>query len=158
MLKQLAYRLGLAAGGNPCTFMFAGLMLLTFCLLGLVNIQLTDDPQELWVPPTSRANIEQDYFKEKFGPFFRINTLWLTPGPGEKNDTDIFDTGYLEMLYELQVAIEEGTSTVAGKEYGLEDFCYKPISGQGCLVTSPLEYWRRDLEKLKADPDVKVTA
>jgi len=44
MLKFLAYRLGLAAGGNPLTFLFAGLMMLTFCLLGLVNIQLTDDP------------------------------------------------------------------------------------------------------------------
>lgn len=58
MLKYLAYRLGKAAGRNPLTFMFAGLMLLTFCLLGLVNYQLTDDPQELWVPPSSRANVE----------------------------------------------------------------------------------------------------
>lgn len=158
MLKSLAYRLGLAAGGNPLTFMSAGLMLLTFCLIGLVNIQLTDDPQELWVPPASRANIEQEYFKEKFGPFFRINTLWLTPGPGEEVKSDIFDRGYLEMLYELQVAIEEGSTAVTGKNYTLDDFCYKPISGKGCLVTSPMEYWKRDLDKLMNDKDVKVTA
>ena len=91
MLKTLAYRLGLVVGGNPCTFIFSGLMLLAFCLMGLVNVQITDDPQELWVPPASRANLEQDYFKEKFGPFFRINTLWLTPGPDLPDDSDVFD-------------------------------------------------------------------
>lgn len=155
MLKYLAYRLGLAAGSNPLTFMFAGFMMLGFCLLGLVNIQITDDPQELWVPPTSRANLEQDYFKEKFGPFFRINTLWLTPGPKAGVNDDIFEKGYLWMLYELQVAIEEGTSRVSGKDYTLNDFCYKPISGQGCLVTSPMEYWKRDLGKLMNDSNVK---
>ena len=101
MLKYLAYRLGLAAGGNPLIFLLAGLMMLGFCLLGLVNIQITNDPQELWVPPTSRANLEQGYFKEKFGPFFRINTLWLTPGPNAGENDDIFDNGYLWMLYEL---------------------------------------------------------
>ena len=101
MLKSVAYKLGNAVGGNPLSFLFTGLMLLAFCLLGLVNVQITDDPQELWVPPSSRANKEQDYFKEKFGPFFRINTLWITPGPEENDQSDIFEKPYLEMLYEL---------------------------------------------------------
>jgi Niemann-Pick C1 protein len=114
MLKHLAYRLGLAAGGNPIMFMFTGLLLLTFTLCGLVNIQITNDPQDLWVPPTSTANLQQNYFKEKFGPFFRINTLWLSPGPGEDVDADVFETGYLQMLYELQKAIEEETTEVNG--------------------------------------------
>lgn len=47
------------AGRYPYHFIFGGLMFLTFCALGFVNMQITDDPQELWVPPTSRANIEQ---------------------------------------------------------------------------------------------------
>ena len=42
--------------------------------------------------------------------------------------------------------------------YKLDDFCYKPISGEGCLVTSPLEYWQDDLNKLMADVDPKITA
>lgn len=44
MLKFVAYRLGHAVGGNPISFLFSGLMLLAFCLLGLVNVQITDDP------------------------------------------------------------------------------------------------------------------
>jgi hypothetical protein len=42
--------------------------------------------------------------------------------------------------------------------YKLDDFCYKPISGEGCLVTSPLEYWQDDLDKLMADEDPKITS
>ena len=42
--------------------------------------------------------------------------------------------------------------------YSLNDFCYKPISGQGCLVTSPMEYWQDNLDTLLADPDPKYTS
>lgn len=101
------------------------------------------------MPPTSRANLEQDYFKEKFGPFFRINTLWLTPGPGEDHQSDVFDQPYLQMLHALQESIEQGTTSVAGKEYRLDDFCYKPISGKGCIVTSPMEYWKMNSTALQ---------
>lgn len=58
MLKELSFKLGLITGGNPLTSMFGGLMFLVFCSLGFVNLQITDDPQELWVPPNSRANLE----------------------------------------------------------------------------------------------------
>lgn len=53
------------------------------------------------MPPTSRANREQEYFIDKFGPFFRINTIWLSPGEGVDEKTDIFEMPYLEMLYHL---------------------------------------------------------
>ncbi|GMF10718.1 unnamed protein product [Phytophthora lilii] len=39
----------------------------------------------------------------------------------------------------------------------LEDFCYRPIKGKGCLVTSPLQYWLGDASLLRQDPDVKLT-
>jgi hypothetical protein len=129
MLKELSFKLGLMTGGNPLTSIFAGLMILAVCSMGFINWQITDDPQELWVPPQSRANREQGYVQEKFGPFFRINTIWLTPGVNEDPDADIFQAGYLEMLYHLQNAIEEGASTSNSQEYTIEDFCYKPIAG-----------------------------
>lgn len=62
------------------------------------------------------------------------------------------------MLHMLQDAIEQGSTNVAGIDYKLDDFCYKPISGKGCIVTSPMEYWKMNLTELKADEDVKVTA
>lgn len=94
---------------------------------------------------------------DKFGAFFRINTLWLTPGAGEDADADVFQKAYLELLYHLQTAIEQGQTTVSGRAYGVEDFCYKPITGKGCIVTSPMQYWRSDLDALLAS-NVKEAA
>jgi Niemann-Pick C1 protein len=94
---------------------------------------------------------------DKFGAFFRINTIWLTPGVGEDPDTDIFQKGYLELLYYLQTAIENGETEVSNRTYKVDDFCYKPITGKGCIVTSPMQYWRSDLQALLAS-DVKETA
>lgn len=90
MLRKLSFKLGLAIGSNPITAIFGGLAFLVFCAMGFVNYQITDDPQELWVAPTSRSNMEQNYVIDKFGAFFRINTIWLTPGKGQDNNADIF--------------------------------------------------------------------
>lgn len=38
------------------------------------------------------------------------------------------------------------------------DFCYKPITGQGCIVTSPMQYWKSDYNSLMNDKDVKETS
>jgi hypothetical protein len=83
MLKSLSFKLGLIAGRNPFAFIFTGFSVLTFCLFGFFNSETTSEPQDLWVPPSSRANIEQEYVESKFGKFFRINTIFLTPAIGE---------------------------------------------------------------------------
>lgn len=48
-----------------------------------------------------------------------------------------------------------------GDSYKIDDFCYKPITGKGCIVTSPLQYWKSDYDALVAegtDLNVKKTA
>ena len=43
-------------------------------------------------------------------------------------------------------------ATFNGMNFTLDDFCYKPISGEGCLVESPMQYWQNDLDTLLACP------
>ena len=102
---------------------------------------LKADPQELWVPADSLANIEQSYFAEKFGFFFRIDTGWITPMDNDLS-YDIFKHPYLDMLYWLQYEIVHNNATVNGMDFTLDDFCYKPISGEGCLVESAMQYFQ----------------
>lgn len=71
--------------------------------------------------------------------------------------TDIFQTPYLELLYHLQMSIEDGEAVVNGANYKVDDFCYKPITGKGCIVTSPMEYWRANLTRLQRS-DVKLAS
>lgn len=110
------------------------------------------------MPPLSRANIEQTYFDQEFGAFFRIDTGWISPLNEDQATEDIFSTPYLQLMYYLQLAMEEGISTVNGIDYTMDDFCYKPISGEGCLEESPMGYWQMNLQTLLADPCVKCTA
>lgn len=72
--------------------------------------------------------------------------------------TDLFTQEYLEKIYYLQKKIESGTINVLGKTYTVNDFCYKPVSDQGCLVTSPMDFWKMNLQEMKKDPNIKETA
>ena len=45
------------------------------CSSGLVFIQVTTDPVDLWSAPGSQARLEKEYFDTHFGPFFRTEQL-----------------------------------------------------------------------------------
>lgn len=92
------------------------------------------------MPTKSRANVEQTYFAEKFGFFFRIDTGWITPMNNDL-EFDVFKHPYLDMLNVLVGQIVNNTATVNDMDFTLDDFCYKPISGEGCLVESPMQYF-----------------
>jgi len=78
-VSELFYKWGYWSASRPLTSIFIGLTIVILGMTGFINSQTTADPQELWVPPASRANIEQTYFNENFGAFYRIDTGWLTP-------------------------------------------------------------------------------
>ena len=157
-LSQIFYHIGKGVSHHPYLTFLGGILLTVACGFGFVNLRVTDDPQELWVPQTSRANIEQEYFLQHFGAFFRINTIYLTPLEEDKETQDIFKTEYIELLYHLQEAIEGARVPFEGSDYMLDDFCYKPITGEGCLITSPTEFWKMDLDEIKKDDNPKQTA
>ena len=92
------------------------------------------------MPSQSRANIEQTYFAEKFGFFFRIDTGWITPMDNDLS-IDVFGHPYLDYLYVLQNYMVNDAATVNNMNFTLDNFCYKPISGEGCLVESAMQYF-----------------
>lgn len=153
ILSKIFYRIGQGVARHPFIVFFSATLVTIACGFGFLNFRVTDDPQELWVPKTSRANIEQDYFKNHFGPFFRINEMMIVPADADKSSQDIFRPEYLHLLYYLQDAIEKGTVEKDEKVYGHEDFCYKPITGQGCLVTSPMGFWKMNQTAIPATID-----
>jgi len=103
------------------------------------------DPQELWVPPLSRANVEQTFFNEEFGAFFRINTGWITPFNKDQAQHDLFTTQYLNLVALLENAIVSGEAELNGMIFTLDDFCYKPITGEGCIIESPMQYFKSNI-------------
>ena len=51
---------------------------------------------------------------------------------------NIFKHPYLDLLYYLQDAIVNDLAEINDLKFKLDDFCYKPISGEGCLVEGPM--------------------
>lgn len=46
------------------------------------------------------------------------------------------------------MAIVGGEATLNGMTFTLDDFCYKPITGEGCIVESPMQYFKSNLTLL----------
>jgi len=111
----------------------------------------------LWVAQDSKTFNQQTFFNKKFGNFFRINQLLLRP-EDDSDRTDLFQKKYLEVIYHLQSRIENQTIQFLNNTYSINDFCYKPIVDKGCLITSPLDFWKMNLDKMLSDKDIKDTA
>lgn len=60
---------------NPTCIIFFSLVFIAACSSGLVFVQVTTNPVELWSAPHSQARLEKEYFDKHFGPFFRTEQL-----------------------------------------------------------------------------------
>ncbi|KAL4477676.1 hypothetical protein ABPG74_002826 [Tetrahymena malaccensis] len=193
-----------------------------FCILvtgvfaiGILNLRMETDPQNLWAPNSGRTFEEQKYFNENFGQFFRINQIIMSAGsnfkqPGgtqssnrllqqsecaekqkdplfltqkrefvsasnstfaprvlaesddDNNQTDtnttdtnsttpvpnLFQLDTLKWLYYLEKVINTRSFKKEGLDVTVDNLCYKPVSNKGCLITSPMDYWKMNITLL----------
>ena len=160
LVNRFFYRVGYLSASYPYMTIFICASVSLVCALGMINLKLEGDPQALWVSPTSRGNIEQNYFKEKYGSFFRIDQIILKKKGSNQRDSsiDLFQKPYLEIVYHIQKALENAQLQLGSQSFNLSDICYKPITGKGCLVTSPMEFWLMNVTDMWSDTDYKETA
>ncbi|KAL3657392.1 hypothetical protein V7S43_017711 [Phytophthora oleae] len=171
---RVFYRLGALCSGSPVLMALSTFVCSSVLCLGLLNMQLQTDPQGLWVPPDSVAAREQLRFDELFGPFFRIQQLIFYVEGDTKSDSDsdlvlsatcdanhdLVQRRFLLQMAKVQTQITNAvvySQDEANVTLQLEDFCYRPIKGKGCLVTSPFQYWLTNSTLLQQDPDIKLT-
>ncbi|TSO88083.1 Niemann-Pick C1-like protein 1 [Bagarius yarrelli] len=135
---------------------------------GLMNIELTTDPVQLWSAPDSRARREKDFNDKHFDPFFRTNQIILTaPGrPSYKYDSLLFgktnfsglvSKDLILQLLELQERIQaiEFWSDVLNKTASLKDVCYAPLNPKDpaltdCAVNSLPQYFQNSIKNINA--------
>ena len=61
----------------PFLVLTLSMIFATFLGLGILRLEVTIDPVELWAAPTSRSRLEKDYFDESFTPFYRTEQVIL---------------------------------------------------------------------------------
>ena len=57
--------------------MFLALSAAAALSVGIIYLEVTIDPVELWAAPESRSRQEKDYFDKSFTPFYRTEQVIL---------------------------------------------------------------------------------
>ncbi|XP_063588187.1 NPC intracellular cholesterol transporter 1-like [Penaeus indicus] len=155
---------------HPFIFIFVSLIPVALLSVGIMYLQLTTDPVELWASPTSRSRKDKDYFDSHFAPFYRTTQVIITaknydwfnvtvePSPGAfktYNFGPALNETFLQEVMTLQNEIESLMGNMDGENVTLRDVCIKPLAPQedDCMIQSVVNYWQNDPAKLQADID-----
>lgn len=55
--------------------LICGVSVATALTVGVIYLEVTIDPVELWAAPESRSRQEKDYFDKSFNPFYRTEQV-----------------------------------------------------------------------------------
>ena len=155
-LESVFNVIGRKVATHPILVSVISLMMTSIILTGLIFIDFELEPQKLWVSQTSQTNYQQLFFGKKFGAYFRINQMIMRL-QNQSNTEDIFTKPYLRKLFDVQERIVSTTFDFMGKNMSVSDFCYKPISGKGCMITSATNFWLENRTAME-ESDVKEVA
>ncbi|CAH6995903.1 NPC1-like intracellular cholesterol transporter 1 [Phodopus roborovskii] len=153
---------GTRVASRPLTVLALSFIVVVVLSVGLINIELTTDPVELWSAPKSQARKEKAFHDEHFGPFFRTNQVFVTARNrssyaydslllGPRNFSGILSLDLLLELLELQERLRhlQVWSPEAQRNISLQDICYAPLkphntSLSDCCVNSLLQYFQNN--------------
>ncbi|KAM6149068.1 NPC intracellular cholesterol transporter 1 [Erethizon dorsatum] len=155
-LRHLFTRWGAFCVQNPGCVVFFSLVFIATCSSGLVFVQVTTSPVDLWSAPSSQARLEKEYFDTHFGPFFRTEQLIIRapntsthPYSPYPSGADVpfgppLDKEILHQVLDLQIAIENITAYYNNGTVTLRDICLAPLSpyNNNCTVLSVLNYFQ----------------
>ncbi|KAI9066747.1 multidrug efflux transporter AcrB transmembrane domain-containing protein [Trametes sanguinea] len=148
-LRRSFYRLGLFAATYPwlnfaIVFAFFGLL-----NLGWKRFEVETDPVRLWVAPDSESKIQKEYFDEHFGPFYRVEQIFVTSAASASNASPedkppVLSWEHLKFWADVEEDIRNLESSPHG--YTLSDVCLKPAGPDGfCVVQSVMAWFGNDL-------------
>uniref|UniRef100_A0A672YC55 NPC1 like intracellular cholesterol transporter 1 n=1 Tax=Sphaeramia orbicularis TaxID=375764 RepID=A0A672YC55_9TELE len=171
LLSSMFQYWGTLMATYPLTVLLVSAVVVSAFATGLMNIELTTDPVELWSAPNSRARQEKDFHDTHFDPFFRTNQLILTAPDrkghvydsllfGPQNFSGLVSKDLVIELLELQSRIRdiEFWSDDLNRTASLKDVCFAPLNPSNpsvtdCAVNSLPQYFQNTLIKwiLKAN-------
>ncbi|KAJ8005908.1 hypothetical protein DPEC_G00122780 [Dallia pectoralis] len=157
---------GTIIASHPGWVLLASAVVVGAFATGLMHIELTTDPVQLWSAPDSRARKEKDLHDKYFDPFFRTNQLILTapgrPGQlydsllfGKQNFSGIIAKDLILELLALQKEIQsiEFWSDDLNRTASLKDVCFAPLNPSNpsladCAVNSLPQYFQNSVDNI----------
>jgi len=155
LLAQALAKLGRFNTRHPYLVIAVGITVAVGLAFGLFTAEVESRPVELWVPSRIRSNEERKYYDSTFSPFFRINqviTTSITEGDNALTKPILHEMIQLERdTYDITVVHD-------GKNYTIEDLCYRPAIFEPCVVQTVLDYWYDKALKIHSDAKVDADA
>jgi Niemann-Pick C1 protein len=152
-------------GRRPVLVLLLSVAFTAVCSVWIYRLEIITQPDKLWVPSDSVAAQDKAYFDSKFGPFYRIEMVIITPKGFDytqdtSNDTNfhVITRDHLLAVMKMQDEIAKLTVEYDKKNYTLIDLCFKPVLGKGCAVESLLGYWQNDITVLQNFTDSDIQA
>jgi len=138
MLARYFYNHGVCVARNPIVAMVVSALAVGSMALGMTMLEISSNPQAIWVPPGTASSKQQKFFNNAFDPFYRVEQVIFTPRNISADRSSILENNVFrpELVQALQAFQEAMASTPDSTGTLLSDLCFKPIMGKGCLVES----------------------
>ncbi len=152
ILRRFFYQTGYLCANSPIVIFIIAFLFISVANLGWKFFDVEKDPVKLWIAPHSDSKIQKDVFDRHFGPFYRVEQIFINtntePHP-ERHDVQtgfrpdialerrpILSVDTLQWLLSIEDEIRSLRSPQS--DLGLEDVCFKPAGPDGaCVVQSP---------------------
>lgn len=99
---------------------------------------LEREPINLWVSKNSQKYKEKEYFDEKFGPFYRVEQVFVV---NETGSALSYDT--MQWWAEVERNISE--ALVSKDKATYQDLCFRPTPESSCVLESFIQYFPNGL-------------
>ena len=157
ILRRTFYRMGYLCAGSPIMVFIAALLFISIANLGWKFFDVEKDPVKLWIAPHSDSRIQKDMFDEHFGPFYRVEQIFVVSSvehPPEHHPHDVQMEFQLDSALERRpvlsldtlqwlLSIEDEIRSLRSPKsnLGLEDVCFKPAGPDGACVVQSVTMW-----------------
>jgi len=144
---------GTYVANRPIIVIIIAILFIAFSICWVWRLKVLTKPEELWVPPTATTLHDKGKFDALFGKFYRIEQAILQQKGNLKNAPILTIANLLKILdahiylSTMNVTYKHDNGTV--ETFNLNDVCFKPLIGKGCLVNSPLNYFQENSAKIQ---------
>ncbi|CAG9335934.1 unnamed protein product [Blepharisma stoltei] len=154
--SKLFFKVGQQTSKHPKLILTIQLLISISSCIGFFWIDVKSSPHSLWVDTDSSSHHDKNYVDDNFGPTWRINRAIFTAK--DSSVTDVFQREYLEEVWKIQSAMETMEILYDNQLLTLDYFCHKPGYSSNCYTTSPMNFWKMNVDVLMTDLYVKQVA
>jgi len=145
ILRRFFYRLGYFCASGPFVTMALACVFVAFSHAGWKFFAVEKDPVLLWVSPSSESKAHMSFFDEHFGPFYRVEQIFVSSIPRGDSDASsthdaapILSYDALKWWFSKEKEIRELRTTDG---IGFDDVCLKPAGRDGACVVQSMSGW-----------------